>query len=302
MPVLRRRAAGWCLDNSMPEEALEYSMAAGDVDGAARLAGPLAVPAYRQGRVTTIQRWFGWLEDRGGIEAHPMTAVLASLFSALMGRPVDAERWADAVDRWQYGDPARPDDPSAEAWAAMIRAVLCRRGVERMRADADEAVRRFAAGSFLTPTPALMQGIARVLGGDLDGGDECLEDAVRRRRASRLADGCRVGAVRAGAGGDGTQPMGPGRGPGRPGTFRLAPGRDGAELRDAPDLRAASALSHAPGRCPGGAPGTAQCPAPAAVADLRAPPLCRSGPARAGPRPPGARRPGRCQDGHARGR
>ena len=178
MPVLRRRAAGWCLDNSLPEEALEYCMAAGDVDGAARLVGPLTVSAYRQGRVTTIQRWFGWLDDRGGIEGHPMAAVLGSFFSALMGRPVDAERWADAVDRWQYGDPARPDDPSAEAWAIMIRAVLCRRGVERMRADADEAVRRFAAGSFLTPTPALMQGIARVLCGDLDGGDECLEDAV----------------------------------------------------------------------------------------------------------------------------
>ena len=178
MPVLRRRAAGWCLDNGLPEEALEYSMAAGDVDGAARLVGPLTVSAYRQGRVTTIQRWYGWLEERGGIEAHPMAAVLASFFSALTGRPADAERWADAVDRWQYGDPARPDDPSAEAWAIMVRAVLCRRGVERMRADADEAVRRFAAGSFLTPTPALMQGIARVLCGDLDGGDECLEDAV----------------------------------------------------------------------------------------------------------------------------
>ena len=48
-----------------------------------------------------------------------------------------------------------------------------------MRADADEAVRRFAAASFLTPTPALMQGIARVLCGDLDGGDASLEDAVR---------------------------------------------------------------------------------------------------------------------------
>jgi LuxR family maltose regulon positive regulatory protein len=103
MPVLRRRAAGWCLDDGRPEEALEYFMAAGDVDGAARLVGQLVVPAYRQGRVTTIQRWFGWLEDRGGIEGHPMVAVLASFFSALMGRPVDAERWADAVDRWQYG-------------------------------------------------------------------------------------------------------------------------------------------------------------------------------------------------------
>ena len=178
IPVLRRRAAGWYLQNGWPEEALEYSMAAGDIDGAARLVGQLVVPAYRQGRVTTVQRWFRWLEDRDGIEEHPMVALLAALFSALMGRPVEAERWADAVDRWQYGDPARPDDPSTEAWAAMIRAVLCRRGGERMRADADEAVRRFAAGSFLTPTPALMQGIARILCGDPDGGDVCLQDAV----------------------------------------------------------------------------------------------------------------------------
>ena len=66
MPVLRRRAAGWCLGNGMPEAALEYSMAAEDVDGAARLAGQLVVPAYRQGRATTVQRWFGWLEDRAG--------------------------------------------------------------------------------------------------------------------------------------------------------------------------------------------------------------------------------------------
>ena len=178
IPVLRRRAAGWYLRNGWPEEALEYSMAAEDVDGAARLAGQLVVPAYRQGRVTTIQRWFRWLEDRGGIGGHPMVAVLASLFSALTGRPVDAERWADAVDRWQYGDPARPADPSAETWAALLRAILCRRGTEQMRADADEAVRRFAAGSFVTPAPALLQGIARILCGDLDGGDLSLEDAV----------------------------------------------------------------------------------------------------------------------------
>jgi LuxR family transcriptional regulator, maltose regulon positive regulatory protein len=179
MQVLRRRAADWCLDNGLPEEALEYCMAAGDVDGAARLMGQLTVPTYRKGRATTIQRWFGWLENRGGIGGHPMAAVLASLFSAPMGRPDEAERWADAVDRWQYGDPARPDDPSVEAWAALMRALLCRHGVEQMRADADEAMRRFAAESFVTLTPALQQGIARILCGDLDGGDTCIEDAVR---------------------------------------------------------------------------------------------------------------------------
>jgi LuxR family maltose regulon positive regulatory protein len=53
-----------------------------------------------------------------------------------------------------------------------------------MRADADEAARRFAAGSFVTPAPALMQGIARILCGDLEEGDESLEDAVSVREVT----------------------------------------------------------------------------------------------------------------------
>ena len=177
IPVLRRRAAAWCLGSALPEEALEYSIAAGDVDAAASLVAGLGVPTYRQGRVTTVQRWFRWLEDRGGIEGYPIVAVLAAILSAVTGRPVDAARWADAVDGWQDQD-VRLEDPSAEAWAALMRAMLCRRGVEQMRADADEAARMFAAGGFVTPTPALLQGIAQVLSGDLDGGDTAFEDAL----------------------------------------------------------------------------------------------------------------------------
>ena len=178
IPVLRRRAASWCGQNGLPEAALEYSIAARDVDTAAGLIQKLVVPAHRQGRVPTVQRWLRWLEDQGGLEGHPMAAVLAALFCALTGRPAEAERWADAVDRWQDGDPARPGDVSTQAWAALMRAFLCRRGVEQMRADADEAVRRFAAESFVTPAPAYLQGVARVLCGDLDGGDERLGDSA----------------------------------------------------------------------------------------------------------------------------
>ena len=178
IPVLQRRAADWCLRNGLAQEALEYSMAAGDVEAAAPLVGTLALPAYRRGRGRTLQRWFQWLQERGGIEGHPMVAVLASMLSAMTGRPGEAERWADAVDRWQDQNPARPENAPVRAWAALARATLCRHGVGQMRADADEAARMLAAVGYVTPAPALFQGVARVLSGDLDGGDASLERAL----------------------------------------------------------------------------------------------------------------------------
>ena len=178
IPVLRRRAAGWCARNGLAEEAVEYSIAVGDVDMAAALVGKLGVRAYRQGRVAAVQRWLRWLEDRGGTEGYPMVAVLAGILSAATGRAAEAERWADVVDHWQYEEASGPDDPAAEAWAALLRAVLCQHGVKQMRADADEAARRFAAESVWEPAAALMQGVARMLSGDLDGGDACLKNAA----------------------------------------------------------------------------------------------------------------------------
>jgi LuxR family maltose regulon positive regulatory protein len=175
---LRCRAARWCLRNDLPEEALEYAMAAGDVDTAAALVEKLAVPARRQGRVTTLQRWFQWLDDWGGIEAYPMITALAALIYAWMGRPAEADRWADAVDRWQDGAAARPDDPAVQAWAALGRAFMCRHGIRRMLADADEAARMSQEAGIVTAAPALHQGIARILSGDLDGGDAALANAA----------------------------------------------------------------------------------------------------------------------------
>jgi LuxR family maltose regulon positive regulatory protein len=178
MPVLQRRAASWCLRNDLPEEALEYSMAAGDVDMVAHLVQSLWLPTHRQGRFATLQGWFRWLDERGGIAGHPMVAVWAALLAAETGRPAEAERWADMVDHWQYEDAARASDLPAEAWAAVVRAILCRRGVEQMLADADEAVQKLAAANIAAPAAAVCQGVARILSGDVDGGDVSFEDAV----------------------------------------------------------------------------------------------------------------------------
>jgi LuxR family transcriptional regulator, maltose regulon positive regulatory protein len=179
LPVLRRRAASWCLRNDLAEEALEYSIAAEDVDTAARLVEQLWLRVYQQARITTVQRWTGWLDDRGGIGSRPVAAAQAATLAITTGRPAEAERWADAVDRWQDGYADRPDDdPYTEGWAAFLRAYLCRHGVEQMRADADEAARQWAAANFVGPGGVVLQGVARVLCGDLDGGDAFLQDAI----------------------------------------------------------------------------------------------------------------------------
>jgi LuxR family transcriptional regulator, maltose regulon positive regulatory protein len=176
IPVLRRRAAAWCLRNGLPEQALEYSIAAEDAEAAAGLVEELWLPTMWQSRVATIQRWFGWLEERGVIGDHPMVAIGASIIAAVTGRPADAERWADVVDRWQQ-DAARPDDPAAEAFALLLRTIVCRHGAGQMRADADEAARRFTALGTMLPVIPLMQGLARILSSDPGSGDACFEDA-----------------------------------------------------------------------------------------------------------------------------
>ena len=177
IPVLHRRASEWCERTGSPRRRSSTPSPPGtSTPSRDRWRASRCPPTGRGGSATT-ERWIRWLEERGGIEGHPMVAVIASLLFALIGQAAAAERWADTVDRW-HDDATRPDAPFVEAWAALLRALLCRGGVEQMHADSDEALSRFAEVGFVTPTPALTLGIARVLSGDLDGGDEALEDAV----------------------------------------------------------------------------------------------------------------------------
>jgi len=195
--VLRRRAAVWCLRNELAEEALEYSIAAGDVDTAARLAEQLHFPVYRQARITTLQRWIGWLEDRVGIEGRPVGAAHAAIIACVTGgRPTPSGGLMRSI-AGKTGA-ARPDDLYAEGLAAEVRTAMCRRGVEQMRADADAAAHELAAANFVIPWHVGLQGIVRILCGDLDGGDAFLQDALSIRKPAPGATAGGAGRPRAG--------------------------------------------------------------------------------------------------------
>ena len=134
IPVLRRRAAGWCLRNGHARGGAgvlhgRRGRRCGRPPGGEALA---CRPTGKAGPPPCSGGSGGWKTGAGSRDTRWL-AVQAAFLAALTGRPAEAERWADVVDRWQYGDAARPDDPAAEAWAAVLRAMLV---PARGRADA----------------------------------------------------------------------------------------------------------------------------------------------------------------------
>ena len=159
VPQLHARAAGWCEANGLPETAIDHAQAAGDTDRVARLVWKLALPAYGAGRVDTTRRWFGWFEDQGLLGRYPSVAVLGAWLQALVGEPVAAERWADAAEHGPVAG-TLPDGSTGQSYLALLRALLCRDGVDRMRADTQAALAELEPGQ-----PVAAHGPAA--GGDL---------------------------------------------------------------------------------------------------------------------------------------
>jgi LuxR family maltose regulon positive regulatory protein len=177
IPELHARAASWCEANGLPESAIDHAQAAGDADRVARLVWKLAMPAYGAGRVDTTRRWFGWFEDQDLLGRYPQVAVLGAWLHALVGQPVAAERWADAAE----SGPATgtlPDGSTVQSYRALLRALLCRHGVDQMRADTQAALDELSPGSQWRPTAQLLEGICYLLAGEADGADWMLARAV----------------------------------------------------------------------------------------------------------------------------
>jgi LuxR family transcriptional regulator, maltose regulon positive regulatory protein len=178
VPVLQRRASTWHAANGLGDQAVEYAIAAGDVSQTASLVDQLGLAVFRQGRTATLDRWLGWLAERDAIGRRPTLMMEVCICSAISGRPAEADRWADAIDRWQFGDRSGPVGSADEAWATALRAVLCRGGVEQMRVDVEDAITGLTAAGITAPEVAIWRGIAYALCGDIDAADAMLVEAI----------------------------------------------------------------------------------------------------------------------------
>jgi LuxR family maltose regulon positive regulatory protein len=187
---LLRRAAAWCEGQDMAEATIDYAMQADDPADVARLIVRLAFPVYYGGRLATLQRWFGWFEDRRLLEQYPAVAVLGAWLQALGGRAAAAERWADAAETGAHRHRGMLPDGTASihGWLALLRAVMCRQGVTELRTDAELACRLVPADSLLRAPAVLLLGISYLLVGDLDRADELLGEAAEVAEDTKATD------------------------------------------------------------------------------------------------------------------
>jgi LuxR family maltose regulon positive regulatory protein len=175
-PRVLDRAIDWCVSNGQIEAAIEYAQEAGDVDTVARLVEAAAHFTYQSGRDATAHGWLVWLEAHGALDRNAAVAVLGALEAAMQGRPAEAARWADAAEHASYDDTLFDGSSSIDSWRALLHAFLCRRGIERMRADAELAIQTLARRSQLRPPALLLLATCQFLSGEVDQADDLLAD------------------------------------------------------------------------------------------------------------------------------
>jgi LuxR family transcriptional regulator, maltose regulon positive regulatory protein len=108
-----------------------------------------------------------------------MVGAIGVWVHTLRGRPLDAERWASALELTTYAGPVIDDSTSIQPWIDVARALLCRNGVEQMRIDTERALLELSSHSPWRPNALLLAGIATLLLGDEGRADEIFAEASR---------------------------------------------------------------------------------------------------------------------------
>ena len=164
---LHSRAAAWCAANDMIDEAITHAQAADDADTVARLMGPVVRRTYAEGRADTVGDWLRWFERTGRIDHYPDLAARGSVYMALSGDVIGAERWSSAI----------PQGASTPI-VSFLRGILAKDGVDQMLADARAAQKVESPDSTWLTAAIGLEGFAHLWRGDVDEADAVFGGAV----------------------------------------------------------------------------------------------------------------------------
>jgi LuxR family maltose regulon positive regulatory protein len=176
-PELHRRASAWYLDAGRTELAIEHSIASGDADEAAVLVERATLPTYHLGHGDRLARWFRAFDD-AAFTRRPTMAVGAALVFALSGRPDEADRMADIVERSAFRGVPANGMASFESARSLLRAVMVRHGAADALEHAAAAVAAEPAGSPWRPLALEALAQAHLMLGDSGSADVALTQAV----------------------------------------------------------------------------------------------------------------------------
>ena len=177
--VLHRRASAWYADSLDFSQAIEHSIAAGDVERAAELICDSLSDYLNRGSLATIRSWLHRFSDEQ-IATSPPLCLAAATVALANGDGALGEHWARIGVKALDDAGATAAGGSLAGAFALVRASLARDGIARMDADAARAAESLSEESPWLAECCLLRGIAAHLGGDHERARAWLDEGARR--------------------------------------------------------------------------------------------------------------------------
>jgi len=151
---LYRRAATWCQDHGLLDDAIRHALAAGDAMWAARLVEQHVNEPLRRGEGMVLERWLSLLPD-DVVRSRPALCLARALMLLHVGSPNEVERLVDDAERAleRLREPQELEVPTAGGMVSEVPAAiaLLRAELVGWRADAEGLV-RFATSALAQMT------------------------------------------------------------------------------------------------------------------------------------------------------
>ena len=160
-------------------QAIEHSIAAGDVERAAELICDSLSDYLNRGSLATVRSWLDRFSDEQ-IATSPPLCLAAATVALANGDGALGEHWARIGLKALDGARRYGSSRSLAGGFALIRASLARDGIVRMDKDAARAAESLPQETPWLAECCLLRGIAAHLGGDHERARAWLDEGARR--------------------------------------------------------------------------------------------------------------------------
>ena len=122
-PVLHRRASAWYEQHDLPIEAVQHALAVPDVEQAARLIEPIALPVTFQGQISTVLGWLNALPE-ALVRTRPFLCVYYARLLMATNQLEAAEELLQEAERGVQAEMPAEQARTIQGWVLASRASI----------------------------------------------------------------------------------------------------------------------------------------------------------------------------------